>query len=76
MVRAAEQDGQVRYLTESEAREHFDRYARYFMGISAQEFITRWYAGEYGENDDDPEATELAMLMPMIGLDPWANGEK
>ena len=41
-------------LTEEEFYEEFDRATREWVGLSADEFMRRWDAGEYAEIDDDP----------------------
>ncbi|MGH3089357.1 MAG: hypothetical protein ACRDSJ_18850 [Rubrobacteraceae bacterium] len=52
MEQRANDDGHVRQLTREEGRELLDRHARRYLGISGEEFIRRWDAGEYGDPDD------------------------
>lgn len=40
-----------------------DRAAREVLGISGEEFLAKWDAGDY-EAADDPAITRLAMLIP------------
>jgi hypothetical protein len=42
-----------------------DRQAHRYLGISAQEFIEAWDAGEFAQNGAErPEVVRLAMLLP------------
>ena len=41
-----------------------DRAARRKLGISGEEFITRWDAGEYEGSEEHVKAEEVAMLLP------------
>ena len=52
-------------LTNEEFREIFDREARAKLGISGDEFVHRWHAGEYP--DWDPELANLVMMLPFLG---------
>ena len=56
-------DSEVRELTREEGRELFDKRARALFGITGEEFLGRWDAGEYREASDSKVAT-LAMLIP------------
>jgi hypothetical protein len=44
-------------------REILDKAAQRYLGISGEEFSRLWEAGEY-EDDDRPEVTHVAMLLP------------
>jgi hypothetical protein len=58
-----EQDeAQVVELTPEEGRSLFDREAQRLLGVGGEEFVTRYEAGEYG--DDDPRIMRVAMLLP------------
>lgn len=63
-------NGQVRQLTAEEGRELLDQHSRRYLGISGEEFIRRWDAGEYGDPDDRTKnhhgVMELAMLLPFV----------
>ena len=65
--RAKTTENQIHELTDEEAWELFDRSARRYLGISGEEFMRRWDAGEYDDPDDrtknPPEVMELGMLM-------------
>lgn len=53
----------VRVLTPEQGREMFDRQARLRLGMSGEEFIRAWDAGEFGGRDDS-DLMGLAMLLP------------
>jgi hypothetical protein len=58
-------DDTVRELSQDEGRELFDYQARKLLGISGEEFLRRWDAGEYcglADDMDHPEIMHLAML--------------
>ncbi len=53
-------------LTPELGRELFDRRAREWLGISGEEFLRRWDAGEYRNADEEcHEAIRLASMMPL-----------
>lgn len=60
----AEDEIEIRELTEEEWDRSIDRAARYYLGISGAEFTRRWNAGEYEDFDDDMNATRVAFLLP------------
>jgi hypothetical protein len=68
--RAEGAENQIRELTDEEARDLFDRNARYYLGISGEEFLRRWDAGFYDDPDDrskhGPEVMEVAMLIRLV----------
>ena len=55
-------------LPPEEARALFDRQARRLVGMSGEEFLRRWDAGEYeGRNlDEDQETRKIASLAMLI----------
>jgi hypothetical protein len=58
----------VRFLDDDEARDDFDREARRLLGISGEEFIRRYEAGDYAAPRDDREqrgVMKLVMLGPV-----------
>jgi hypothetical protein len=62
-------DVDARELTEEEGRRHFDEAARRELGISGEEFLRRWDAGEYQPIPDTPEGWKvgrLYMMMPFV----------
>lgn len=60
----------VDILSAEEGRAYFDRRVRKLLGISGDEFLRRWDAGEYGPVPDTVEGRSLGravMLMPFAG---------
>ena len=60
-------DATIEELSDEEARAYFDEQARRLLGISGEEFLDRYEAGEYwGETDFDRyhKINELIMIMP------------
>jgi hypothetical protein len=53
----------VRFLDDDEAREDFDREAQRLLGISGEEFIRRYEAGEYANPRDDREQRGVMKLV-------------
>ncbi|MER5918141.1 hypothetical protein ABT124_49880 [Streptomyces sp. NPDC001982] len=49
--------------------EILDRAARRKLGISGEEFIARWDAGEYEGAEENVKAEEVAMLLPFARPD-------
>jgi hypothetical protein len=62
---ATQTHDEIRELTEEEWNRSIDRAARYYLGISGEEFVRRWNAGYYGDWDDDLRATHVAFLLPL-----------
>jgi hypothetical protein len=61
-------DEDLHWLSPDEGRELFDGYAREHLGMSGEEFLRRWDAGEFDAIADDPDhpaIMRLAMLMPL-----------
>jgi hypothetical protein len=59
----AEHGVDVVEVTREEGREILDRAAQEALNISGEEFLARWDAGQY-EDDEDPAVTRVAMLIP------------
>jgi hypothetical protein len=55
-------------LPPDEARALFDRQARRLLGMSGEEFLVKWDAGEYSHCDLDatPEGRRIAYLIMLI----------
>lgn len=53
----------VHELSPEEAVEYFDGVARHYLGISGDEFVARWDAGEY-DGVDDEFVIPVAILLP------------
>jgi hypothetical protein len=58
----------VLQLDREESREFFDRSARELLGISGDEFIRRWDAGDYDEIADDPAHSDVMYLAMLSDL--------
>ena len=52
----------VRFLNDEESREYFDRQAHRLLGISGDEFLRRYAAGEYNRELDDRELRGVMTL--------------
>jgi hypothetical protein len=64
MKNAAGTNGSVRDLTEEEGLALFDNAARFYLGISGEEFVERWDSGYYDEDPDHPDVVDVVMLLP------------
>jgi hypothetical protein len=60
-----EQSDGIRLLNDEEAREHFDKSARYLLGISGDEFLRRYDAGYYDRELEDRELRGVMKLRMM-----------
>jgi len=60
-----ENDEHLEYLSDEEARKIFDEAARYYMGISGDEFLRRWDAGEW---QDDPDHAPVMQVVSALSL--------
>jgi len=56
---------QVRELTQAEGQALLDREAKRTLGISGEEFIRRYEAGEFNAQAERREIVHLAMLLPL-----------
>ena len=56
----------VYLLNEEQSHALFDRAARERLGISGQEFLRRYDAGDYDAILDDPDHTEVMDLMMLL----------
>ncbi len=63
----------IEELTTEQGRALLEERVRQAFDLELDEFIRRWRDGVYGDVDDDPAALELAMLLPIIGVDPWTD---
>ena len=62
-------DNGIRFLDDDEARQQFDRQAQRLMGISGDEFLRRYDAGEFDDLQDDRQqdaVMKLAMLADLV----------
>lgn len=68
-AKPSETETAIRWLDDDEAREEFDAQARKWLGLSGDEFLRRWDAGEYAGVADDighPYVMSMAMLIPLV----------
>lgn len=63
----------VHFVSKEEARELFDREAMQTLGISGEEFVRRWEAGEWQPVPDDTEGRKIARLSMSIGCYRFGN---
>ncbi|MCA9876260.1 MAG: hypothetical protein KC442_00700 [Thermomicrobiales bacterium] len=61
-------DGDVIILSAEEGVARFDEEARKVLGISGEEFLRRWDAGEVPPVPDTPEGWPIARLVMMLPL--------
>jgi hypothetical protein len=54
----------VRYITRAEGKRILDRQARKQLGMSAEEFVKKYRAGELGDYDHFA-VTRVSMLIPL-----------
>jgi hypothetical protein len=55
----------IREMTASELNSAFERAAQVLLGISGDEFISKWNSGGFGSDPDSlPGVMEVAALMP------------
>lgn len=62
----------IQWITPEEGRALFDNEARRLLGISGEEFLRRWDAGEYREiadTSDHLHIMDLAFLIPLARQD-------
>ncbi len=59
---------EICWLSDDEARKEFEAAARQWLGISGEEFLRRWDAGEYREVFDDEDHYGVLMVATLI---PW-----
>lgn len=62
---ATTQTSGIKIVDREEGLRLLDVQAQSLLGISAEEFIRRWDAGEYS---DDPDRPELMRVASLIGL--------
>jgi hypothetical protein len=53
----------VRIIDQQEGIEILDENAKKYLGISGEEFLKRWDAGEYVGKADTPEVMRVASLI-------------
>ena len=63
----AKTEMQAEFLTEAEARKAFDHVARRSLGLSGEEFLRRWDAGDYSDDPERPGLMETVLAFPFVG---------
>jgi hypothetical protein len=56
----------IDWLTPEESRAFFDEMARELLGISGDEFLRRWDAGEYYFDIDHPDVVKIDHLGALV----------
>jgi hypothetical protein len=51
-------------LDAAQGRALLDKQARKYLGMSGEDFLARWEAGEL-DPDDSPDVMRVAMLLPL-----------
>lgn len=65
-------DPEVVYVSPEAGRRMFDEAAREWVGMSGEEFIRHWEAGEYAdlvESEDNRHIIDLVLLIPFARQD-------
>ena len=69
----------VHEATLEEGQAMLDRSARKYLHISGEEFVRRWWRGDYAQDLDAPGVQEVAALLPFAEApsdqDPLAAGD-
>lgn len=58
----------LRYVGKVEGRKMLDRQAKKLLGISGDEFLRRWDAGEYAEQMEDLDCPTIQRLSRLISF--------
>ena len=66
LIDKCDEDYSVNRLTTAQARQRFDDDVMNSLGITAEQFIKNYQAGQY-ENRDDCEIMSLLMMLPFTG---------
>jgi hypothetical protein len=56
------------YVSTEEARRMFDEAARRIAGMSGEEFVRRYDAGEYANTPDDEEHRDIIELAMLVNI--------
>ena len=69
---AADPDETPLFFTAEEGRREFEAAVQHWMGISGEEFIQRWEAGEYwgvADEEGHRHIGDLIMMIPLARID-------
>ena len=58
----------IRPISAKEARQEFEETAQRSLGMTGEEFVRKWEAGEFGDPDDHPQRSHLWELVWSL---PW-----
>ncbi|MGH2759149.1 MAG: hypothetical protein ACRDKJ_06235, partial [Actinomycetota bacterium] len=64
-IRAEEAEPQIEELSPARAREVFDAAARHYLGMSGDEFLAAWRAGDF-KDEDRTAVLAVVMLLPLV----------
>jgi hypothetical protein len=56
---------ELHYVTPEESAEILDRQARKYLGMSGEEFVRLYEAGELDDDDYDSNVMRVSMLIPL-----------
>ncbi len=54
------------YFSADEARQAFETAAQRYLHMSGEEFLRKWDAGEFDDQDRNPAVMHVASLLPLI----------
>jgi hypothetical protein len=54
----------VEELSQEEGEALFDKQAHYYLGISGEAFLHKWYSGEFAGQPEDRNVMLVASLLP------------
>ncbi len=57
---------EVRVVTPEQGWVLFDEAAQSELGIGGEEFLRRWFGGDYADNPDQPGVVNVEMLLPFV----------
>ncbi|MBP9091986.1 hypothetical protein KBI23_13250 [bacterium] len=57
-------ESKVKFLSDEESVERFDKQVRNLLGISAEDFLARREKGEYKDACEDSKVLKLLMMVP------------
>lgn len=57
-------ESKIRFLSDEESVERFDKQVRNLLGISAEDFLARRAKGEYKDACEDSRVLKLLMMVP------------
>lgn len=65
LPKVVEDNPQIRELSLEEGRALIDRLVRQHLGMSGEEFMRAWEAGELDAQAERPEIAHVVMLIPL-----------